>query len=123
MSAFGLPAFAFPPCGRGGQVWALLPKAAHAVQSLVRETDLRDRVPPEGLPFVQASIGEEAGDLSGSVEERDAYIMIFQHPDRRLGEVVAVPACRDLEDEAIISDRIVSPRMTRIPRLSAGERE
>ncbi len=27
MSAFGLPASAFAPCGQGGQVWASLPKA------------------------------------------------------------------------------------------------
>ena len=82
----------------------------HAVHSLVREADLRDRLLPVGLPFVQASISEESGDFSGSVEERYASIMIFQHPDRGLGEVIAVPARRDLEDEAVISDRIVSPR-------------
>ena len=107
MSAFGLPAFAFAPCGRGGQVWASLPKAVHAVNSLVREADLRDRLLPDGLLFVQASIGAESCDPSGSVEERDASIMIFQHPDRRLGEVVAVTAGRDLQHEAVISDRIV----------------
>jgi hypothetical protein len=44
----------------------------------VRETDLRNRLLPDGLPFLQASIGEEAGNLSGSVEERDATIMKFQ---------------------------------------------
>jgi hypothetical protein len=45
-----------------------LPKAVHAVHSLVREADLRDRLLPDGLPFVQASIGKEAGDLFGAVE-------------------------------------------------------
>jgi hypothetical protein len=63
-----------------------LPKAVHAVHSLVREADLRDRLLPDGLPFVQASIGEEAGDLSGSVEECDASIMIFQHADLALAK-------------------------------------
>ena len=87
-----------------------MPKAVHAVHSLVREADLRDRLLPDGLPFSQAAIGHESCDPSGSVEERDASIMIFQHPDRRLGEVIAIPARRDLQGEAVISDRIVSPR-------------
>ena len=56
MSAFGLPAFAFVPCGR------------HAAHSLVREADLRDRLLSDGLPFFRSPIGEEAGDLSGAVE-------------------------------------------------------
>ena len=93
MAAFGRPASAWAP-----------------VHILVREADLRDRPLSDGLPFIQASIGAEAGDLSGSVEKRDASIMIFQHPDRRLDEVIAVPACRDLQDEPVLSDRIVSPR-------------
>jgi hypothetical protein len=93
MVAFGRPASAWAP-----------------VHILVREADLRDRPLSDGLPFIQASIGAEAGDLSGSVEKRDASIMIFQHPDRRLDEVIAAPACRDLQDEPVLSDRIVSPR-------------
>ena len=44
------------------------------------------------------------------MDERCASIMIFQHPDRRLGEAIAVPARRVLQDEVVISDRIVSPR-------------
>ena len=46
-----------PRYGLDGQVWAVLPKLVRAVHSLVRETDLRDRLHPEGLPFVKDSIG------------------------------------------------------------------
>ena len=96
MSAFGPPAFAFTAFGRSGQVWTPLPKAVQVARSLVREAHLRDRLLPGGLPFIQPSIDEEAGVLSGSVEKRDASIMIFQSPDRRLGEVILVPARRTL---------------------------
>ena len=110
MSAFGLPASAFAPLWAGWAGLGPLAQSCPCRPQPRREADLRDRLLPDGLPFVQTSIGEEAGDFSGSVEERYASIMIFQHPDRGLGEVIAVPARRDLEDEAVISDRIVSPR-------------
>ena len=51
----------------------------------------------------------EAGDLARAMEQCDGAVAIFEHADRRLGEMMPIAAGRNLQAKAGVTDGVVAP--------------